>query len=50
MDSGKVDLGMEKVFRNGQMVPYTKVNGRTTEPMVRENSLILTVISTRDNG
>ena len=50
MESGKEDSGTEEEFRNGLMVPYTKVNGRIIEHMDKVNSPILMEIYTRANG
>ena len=50
MESGRVDSEMAMVFRNGQMVPYMKVNGKIIELTVKVNSLISTVTSTKANG
>jgi hypothetical protein len=40
----------EKVCSSGQMAPGTKASGKTTEPTVKENSLILTEISMMETG
>ena len=40
MESGRVDSETAEVFRNGLMVPYMKVNGKTIEPMDKASSLI----------
>jgi hypothetical protein len=50
MESGSVDLETAKEFNNGQTVPDMRVNGKTTEPMAKENSLISTEISTTETG
>jgi len=50
MESGKEDSVTAMVSKNGLMAPYMKANGKIIEPTVKVNSLILTVISTKDNG
>ena len=50
MESGRVDSETAEVFRNGLMVPYMKVNGKTIEHMDKASSLILMEISMRASG
>lgn len=50
MENGKEVSVMAMVFRNGPMAPYMKANGKIIELMVKGNSLILMVISTKANG
>ena len=50
MESGRVVSEMAMVCRNGQMVPFMKVNGKIIELTDKENSLISTVTYTRASG
>ena len=50
MANGSVDSEMGMVFKNGQMVPNTRVNGKTTELTEKENSYILTETYTMESG
>ena len=48
--NGLEDSEMDKVCRNGQMVLSILDNGTTTELKVKENSFILTEMSTKASG
>ena len=48
--NGSVDSEMEMVRKNGQMELYILDNGTTTEPKVKENSFILTVMCMKVTG
>lgn len=50
MESGLVDSEMVKVSSNGQTVPGTRANGKTTELTEKENSLTSMVTSTMETG
>merc|ERR1711935_1240231 len=48
--NGLADSEMEMVSNNGPMVRDMKANGKTTELMVKANSLILMEMSMRETG
>ena len=48
--NGSEDSEMATVSNNGLMAPDMRDNGKTTEPMAKENSRILMVISMRVIG
>ena len=50
MVSGLEDSETEKVYSNGQMALGMKASGKTTEPTVKENSLILMETSMMETG
>ena len=50
MENGREVSVMVMVSRNGQTVPYMKVNGKIIELTVKVNSLTSMEISTKDNG